>query len=169
MVSQAISNLGIMKASAGDYDAGIRHMEEAVKLEETVLGPDHPEHARSVLSLGAMYMATGDIETGERHMREAIRIRKQRSLPGEPDTAIMQHQLAIQLAKAGELARAEALLVEAIEETGRHEKLNSVVRALRRELWVVYNRSGQTEKAAALNLPPEDVPQAADTPTQQQE
>jgi hypothetical protein len=114
-----------------------------------------------------MYMGKGDIETGERHMRDAIRIRKQRARPGEPDVAIMQHQLAIQLAKVGELGKAEALLVEAIEETGQHEKLKGVFRALRRDLWVVYTRSGQTEKAAALNLPPEDVPQTADKPQPQ--
>ena len=82
------------------------------RLEEQVLGVDHPEHARSVSSLAAMYAAGGDLENAVKHMREAVRLHGLSTSPENLAAWSSRAQLARLLIQSGRPGEARAVLEE---------------------------------------------------------
>jgi len=161
MVAQALANLAVMKATkaraTGDQallKQAIDLMEENVAIEEKVLGPDHPDHARSVSALGVMYVVAKDLDSGTRHMREALRIRRKHINPGELDVWHIQYQLASILTRQKKYDEAEPLYSEALANVSDSTPAGADLRrTIAAELATVYERTGRPEKAAALKPP----------------
>ena len=98
----------------GAYAKAEPLLQEALRIYQRVLGPEHPETAEGLNNLGALYSAMGAYAKAEPFFQGALRIR-QRVLGSEhSDTAQSLNNLAMLYRDMGEYAKAEPLLQEGL-------------------------------------------------------
>jgi len=71
---QAIMDAAEEAAASNDYSSAARLLREAAALQESRLGPSHPDLANTLNNLGVMYERVGDIDESERSFRRAYAI-----------------------------------------------------------------------------------------------
>jgi tetratricopeptide (TPR) repeat protein len=78
-------------------------------IREKVLGPEHPDTARSLNNLALLLQAQGDIARARPLFERALAICEKALGPKHPDTATSLNNLAALLRDQGDLARARPL------------------------------------------------------------
>jgi CHAT domain-containing protein/Flp pilus assembly protein TadD len=88
--------------------------QEALRIRQKVLGPEHADTATSLNNLGSLYWAMDNYAKAEPLYQEALRIRQKALGPEHPDTATSLNDLALLYRKMGGYAKAEPLYQEAL-------------------------------------------------------
>jgi tetratricopeptide (TPR) repeat protein len=60
----------------GDLNGAKAHLERALRIDEKVLGLDHPNVARDANNLGSVLQDLGDLPRAKAHLERAVRILK---------------------------------------------------------------------------------------------
>ncbi len=71
----------------GEPKAARSYYERALAIRESVLGPEHPDTARSLSSLGSLLQELGEPNTARPYLERALTIREKVLEPEHPDTA----------------------------------------------------------------------------------
>ena len=99
---------------AGDLRAAVPWYERALAIREQVLGPNHPDTAKSLNNLAAALWAQGELAAARPLHERALAIWEQTLGPDHPHTAVSLHNLAVTFTSQGELAAAKPLLERAL-------------------------------------------------------
>jgi tetratricopeptide (TPR) repeat protein len=87
------SNLGSVLLELGDPEGAKAQIERALRIDEQVYGPEHPNVATDANNLGLALKALGDLEGAKAHIERALRI-LEKSLPeGHPSIGIVRENL----------------------------------------------------------------------------
>ena len=78
----------------GEYAKAEPLYQEALRIWQKVLGPEHPDTATSLNNLAVLYQAMGEYAKAEPLLQEALRIRQKVLGPEHPDTAQSLNNLA---------------------------------------------------------------------------
>ena len=135
----------------GQYDAAKPLFEEALRIREKALGPDHRDVATSLNNLAALYEAKGDYARAEPLYLRALRIQEKALGPDHRDVAQRLNNLAVLYRVKGDYARAEPLLVRAlrIREKALGPDHPDVAQSLN-NLAVLYNTKGDYARTEPL-------------------
>jgi tetratricopeptide (TPR) repeat protein len=98
----------------GEYAKAEPLYQEALRICQKVLGPEHPGTALSLYNLGSLYQSMGGYTKAEPLYQEALRIRQKALGPEHPDTATSLDNLGSLYQRMGEYAKAEPLYQEAL-------------------------------------------------------
>ncbi len=90
----------------GDYAAARPLYERALSIYEQILGPWHPNTARSLNNLGSLLAAQGDLAGARPYYERALAIHEQALGPRHPDTARSLNNLGSLLEAQGDYAAA---------------------------------------------------------------
>ena len=99
----------------GEYAKAEPLYQEALRIRQKVLGPEHPDTATSLNNLAVLYQDMGEYAKAEPLYQEALRIRQKVLGPEHPDTAMSLNNLALLYQAMGEYAKAEPLYQEALQ------------------------------------------------------
>src|SRR5437867_7401181 len=91
-----------------------RLAERALSIKETVLGPDHPEVAKSLMNLGILVRKEGDFGEAQRLLERSLEIREKTLGPRDPETAASLDEIADVLQTTGKYERARGLYERAL-------------------------------------------------------
>ena len=80
-------------ATAGDFSAAARHLQDALAIQERELGPAHPDVASTLNNLGVVCERTGDYAEAERCYRRACEIVTAAFPPEHPFGETSRHNL----------------------------------------------------------------------------
>ena len=78
----------------GEYAKAEPLLQEALRIRQKVLGPEHPDTAKSLNNLAALYQDMGEYAKAEPLYQEALRIRQKVLGSEHPDTATSLNNLA---------------------------------------------------------------------------
>jgi tetratricopeptide (TPR) repeat protein len=110
-----LNKLGEFAVSKALYAEAKPLLERALAIRETVLGPEHPDTATSLISLASLRQTEGDLVDARRLSERALAIREKSLGLEHPETAIVLNNLLAGLARAqGDLATARALCERAL-------------------------------------------------------
>jgi len=98
----------------GEYAKAESLLQEALRIDRKVLGPEHADTASSLDNLAKLYHLMGEYPKAEPLLREALRIRRKVLGEENPDTAQSLDNLAVLYRAVGEYAKAEPLYQEAL-------------------------------------------------------
>jgi tetratricopeptide (TPR) repeat protein len=87
----------------------------ALDIREKVLGPDHPDTARSLNNLASLYSSQGQYKEAEPLNRRALKINEKALGPDHPDTATSLNNLAALYGCQGKYREAEPLYKRALD------------------------------------------------------
>ncbi len=76
------------------YDESFRYLEQALRITEAAVGPDHPDTAMSLNNLAALIHEQGKYAEAEPLYRRALGIQESELGPDHPDTAASLNNLA---------------------------------------------------------------------------
>ena len=97
----------------GEYAKAEPLYQEALRIWQKVLGPEHPDTATSLNNLAVLYQAMGEYAKAEPLYQEALRIRQKVLGPEHPDTATSLDNLALLEFDLGRIDEATALARQA--------------------------------------------------------
>ena len=97
----------------GEYAKAEPLFQEALRIRQKVLGPEHPDTAQSLNNLAELYQDMGEYAKAEPLYQEALRIRQKVLGPEHPDTAISLNNLALLEFDLGRIDEATALARQA--------------------------------------------------------
>ena len=110
----SLNNLAELYQDMGEYAKAEPLYQEALRIRQKVLGPEHPDTATSLNNLAVLYQDMGEYAKAEPLYQEALRIRQKVLGPEHPDTATSLNNLAALYQAMGEYAKAEPLYQEAL-------------------------------------------------------
>ena len=148
-VAALTDDLGTSLRKAGRYEEAISRHREALQQRESLLGPDHPDVARTMNNLANALQESGRRDEAVQLHRESLS-RRERSLgPEHPSVAMSLASLAGAHYMLGEYEQAEPLLLRALEIRERalgprHKLVGSALSTL----GLVLERLGRLEEAA---------------------
>jgi tetratricopeptide (TPR) repeat protein len=127
-----------------------RHLEEALRSREKLLGPDHLDVAEVAQQLSGAEQYAGEVVAAERHARRALRIREQQLGPNDPLVADSLVVLGSVYEDMQRLEAAEGLTARAlrIQESRRGPAAIEVADTLN-ELGLIYRDQGKLAAAEA--------------------
>jgi tetratricopeptide (TPR) repeat protein len=136
----------------GDYAGAQPAYERALALHERLLGPDHPDVARSLYDLANLYRDRGHYREAEPLYQRALAIQERGLGPDHFDVASTLHSLAFLYWYQGRYAEAEPLYlrVMAIRETLSGPDDPNVAMTLN-NLALVYRAQGRYREAESLH------------------
>jgi len=102
-------------SSLGEYARAETLLQEALRIQQKVLGPEHPDTANTLNNLGLLYQAMRAYAKAEPPTQEALQIEEKVFGPAHPATATSLNNLALLYNAMGEYAKAEPLLQEALQ------------------------------------------------------
>jgi tetratricopeptide (TPR) repeat protein len=109
-----LAKVGAQVSRRADYPQAHKLHEQALRIREAHLGPDHPDTATSLRYLAITLSNTGDLTAARILLERALVIFETRLGPDHPDTAHTLSNLAGVLADQGELDHARSLFERAI-------------------------------------------------------
>ena len=98
----------------GEYAKAEPLLQEALRIRQKFLGPEHPETAASLNDVASLYEDMGEYRKAEPLYQEALRIRQKVLGPEDPFTANSLNNLAVLYHVMGEYAKVEPLYQEAL-------------------------------------------------------
>jgi serine/threonine-protein kinase len=110
-----MSNLGVLLAQRGTVDEGEALLREVLDRRRQVLGPDHPQVARSLSRLAAVLRNKGSYEEAESLMRESLALNRRVLGEEHIDTLSDMDVLATILQERGDWNGAGALYEKAVD------------------------------------------------------
>jgi serine/threonine-protein kinase len=114
-VATVLNNLGDLLRAAGRIDEAEQHLVEAVKLRRQLLGPQHPDLAKSINNLALVLRSLGRLEEAGPLYREALTIERNVWGPTHPAVLTDQFNLGALLREQERLDEAEPLLREVVQ------------------------------------------------------
>src|SRR5688500_13089319 len=109
------NNLGFVLHASGRPEAALPLYEEALRLREASLGPEHPAVAQSLHNLAEALRALGQASEALPLHRRALAIRRTGLGAAHPETAQSLNNLSVLLGGLGEQVEAQALAGEALK------------------------------------------------------
>ncbi len=100
------NEMGYYLDMSGDLPAARPYYERALAIRERVLGPEHPDTARSLNNLGYLLQAMGDLAAARPYYERALAIRERVLGPEHPDTAQSLNNMGALLQAMGDLPAA---------------------------------------------------------------
>jgi tetratricopeptide (TPR) repeat protein len=107
--------IGEAYASLDEHRLAAKHLERAVKLRQTHLGPDHPETVRSMEGLADAYTWIDRAPDAVVMYERLLEIAKTRLKPDDPEVLRRMDQLATAYRRAGDWQRAMQLLEQVVK------------------------------------------------------
>jgi tetratricopeptide (TPR) repeat protein len=83
-------------------------LEQALKIGEAHLGPDHPDVTSTLMNLGTVIYDLGDLSAARATLQRALTLQQARLGGDHPDVAYSLHNLGLVLRDLGDLAEARA-------------------------------------------------------------
>ena len=102
-----LNEMGVYLVARAQFIEAKAYFERALAIREQVLGPEHPDTARSLNNLGALLHAQGDLAGAKPYVERALAIREQVLGPEHPDTALSLNSLGYLLRAQGDLSGAK--------------------------------------------------------------
>ncbi|MEM6427759.1 MAG: tetratricopeptide repeat protein [Deinococcota bacterium] len=99
----------------GEYNSAEALLRQAIEIDKTTIGENHPNYAIRLNNLALVLQATGQYKEAERLFRQAIEIDKTTIGENHPEYAIYLDNLANVLEATGQYDEAERLFRQAIE------------------------------------------------------
>jgi len=96
------NTLGYHLKMISDYTEARPYYERALAIRETILGPNHPDTARSLNNLGLLLKTMDDYDGARRCYEEALAIRETVLCPDHPETATSLNNLGVLLKTMGD-------------------------------------------------------------------
>ena len=109
MLLAPTANMGSAYHSLGDYDKGIEQYEQAVKIADEALPPEHPDRAFVRYAYGRLLLDAGDHEAAGRLFGIALPVFERRFGEGSRDTAALRLAMAEVERRRGRRAQARRL------------------------------------------------------------
>ena len=109
------NNLGRHLQNLADYESAREILERALKIDEQVYGPDHPDVARDVNSLGGVLQDQGEFQEARKCYERALKIDEQVYGPDHPDVARDVNSLGSVLQALGEFQEARKYFERALK------------------------------------------------------
>lgn len=134
--------IGWVYFELGLYDEAERLFDQALEVQEQLLGPDHLDVAQSVNNLGSVYWRQRHLEKAEQSYERCLRIRERTCEPDDPLLAKSYNNLAIAYGAQGRYEEAEPLNRKAVQVLEKAHgvdhpdvarSLNSLANLLRRQ------------------------------------
>lgn len=110
----AVSWMAFLNQAQGHVSESVPLFEQAVKIYEKVLPPDHPDLATSINNLGFEYQITGRTEEAERLYKRALEMREKVLSPDDPAIADSLNNIAQIYKSQDRIDEAEALQKRAL-------------------------------------------------------
>ncbi|MDE2367324.1 MAG: tetratricopeptide repeat protein, partial [Betaproteobacteria bacterium] len=112
--------LGVVLLDKGDLDGALRYSEQALKIDEKVYGPDHPNVGTTASNIGQILQAKGDLDGALRYSQRALTIDEKVYGPDRP-------KLARDASNIGMILKAKGDLDEALRYSERALKIDEKV------------------------------------------
>jgi tetratricopeptide (TPR) repeat protein len=100
--SALAGQLGLTLMQKGDLEGALNYAQHALKIDENVYGPDHPEVAIRASNVGAVLEAKGDLDGALRYTQQALKIDEKVYGPDHPSVAICVNNIGTILKEKGE-------------------------------------------------------------------
>jgi tetratricopeptide (TPR) repeat protein len=114
-IASTLNNLAMLYLSMDDYAKAEPLFQRALKINEKVLGPDHPRTAWGLNNLGRIHLSIGDYAKAEPLFQRALKINEKALGPDHPDTATSLNNLGELYYSMGDYAKAEPLFQRALK------------------------------------------------------
>jgi tetratricopeptide (TPR) repeat protein len=114
-VATVLNNLGDLLRTAGRMNEAQQHLTEAVRLRRQLLGPRHPDLAKSLNNLALVLRSRNRLEEAEPLYREALTIERGVWGPTHPAVLTDQFNLGAMLREQERLDEAEPILREVVQ------------------------------------------------------
>jgi tetratricopeptide (TPR) repeat protein len=101
--AQLANQLGVVLQAKGDLDGALQYMQRALKIDETVYGPDHPEVAKNANNIGQILQDKGDLDGALQYAQRALKIDETVYGPNHPLVAIYANNIGQILKAKGDL------------------------------------------------------------------
>jgi len=136
-----------------EYEKADTLYQEALAIQEKVLGKEHPDYANSLHSLGILYREMANYEKAEIFLLEALTIREKVLGKEHPEYAVNLHNLGILYREMRNFEKAEPLWQEAlaIQEKVLGKEHPDYANSLH-SFGLLYQVMGNYEKAESLLL-----------------
>jgi eukaryotic-like serine/threonine-protein kinase len=113
-VARAMSDLGSVKMNMGDYGRALKLFEQALTIQEKVLGSNHTEVANSVDKIGSAFWYMRKYYEAKPYYERALEIREKALGPEHPHVAVSLNNLALLLKNLGEAEKSRTLYTRAL-------------------------------------------------------
>jgi len=111
----SLNDLALLYQAMGNYAKAEPLFKEALVIQQTALGPEHPTTATILNNLALLYQAMGNHAKAEPLLEEALAIRQKVLGREHPDTAASLNNLALLYYATGKYAQAEPLYQQTLE------------------------------------------------------
>jgi serine/threonine protein kinase/tetratricopeptide (TPR) repeat protein len=143
--------IGDTYESLGNYAAARPHLERALDLRATALGPEHLDTLTSMHNLGVLYEHAGDLDRAEPLYRRELELERRVRGDEHPDTLLAMDRLATIHQARGEFGEAERLFARSLELSRRSQgKWHRQTLAAMNNLGLLYRHQGKYDKAEPL-------------------
>ena len=95
--------LGLVLLHKGDLDGALSYSQRALKIDEKVYGPDHPQVANDANNIGQILRAKGDLDGALSYTQRALKIDEKVYGPDHPKVAIYANNIGGILKDKGDL------------------------------------------------------------------
>jgi CHAT domain-containing protein len=138
--------------NAGRYEEAIPLAERALRIQEKVLGPEHPTVALALNNLAELFRAQGDSARAEPLYQRALKILEKVLGPEHPNVASSLYNLAVLFAAKNDITKAIAYTERSVKVSERNITLNLATGSERQKLLYLATRSGQTHATVSLHV-----------------
>lgn len=114
-LADLLDRVGTVLRSAGDHQSSLSYIQEAFRIRESALGPDHPDTAKSLFSLGRYYEDHGEFDKAEELLLRAIDVLEKVHGQNARQSVEPMQQLADVYYQTRDFARAESLCRRVLE------------------------------------------------------
>ena len=149
--SSRLAGLAIVAQTNAEYAEARALHEQVLAIRERMLGPMHPDVARTLNNLGGVHHSLGEFAVGRAMHRRVLVILERTLGPEHPDVAASLNNLAATLEATGDYAEAQLLFERAlaIREAALPPGHPDIAMSLG-NLALVLNATGSTARALAL-------------------
>jgi serine/threonine protein kinase len=142
--------IGLTYRDLSLFDEAQKHMQRALEIRRSLLGPEHVDTLNSMQELGAMYARAGNHALSEKMLMEVLSLRR-RTGSDELSTFSALNELANAVKAAGDYVRSEEIALKALQGyIGALGEEHSDTVAIMSNLAVHYTDQGKYAQAAEL-------------------
>ena len=102
----AYNNIGVVYYNLSEYDDALKYYKDALKIQEKVLGEEHPDTATSYNNIGIVYYDLGKYEDALKYYKDALKIQEKVLGEEHPDTATSYNNIGSADCKLGKYDKA---------------------------------------------------------------
>ncbi len=149
--AQLLDITGYYLTQSAQYELAEPLLQDALRIRESLLGPEHPDTATSLNILASLYRNQGKYELAEPLCQRALDIRERVLGPDHPDTASSLNNLALLYDDQGKYEEAEPLYQRASDIAEKVYGLDHPEVATNlNNLALLYKNQGKFEQAEPL-------------------